>query len=307
MGHDHAHGTGAAHRGRLAMVLALSFVVLVVEAVVAWVTGSLALLADAGHMLGDSFGIVMALAAITVAQRGGAPGLAPDVRLPRARRSWPPAPTASSCWALPGGSSTARSAGFGDSPELEGGLILVAGAMGLVVNVDRPDAAARWCAGEHRTSAAPISRCWATRSAPWRCWSRPSVILLTGWYPADAVASLVIAVMIVPAGDLAAARGRRGVAGVHTSRRRSRGAAGAHPRDRRRLGRARPPRVDHHLGHADHERPCRGRGLGDRRWTRRTACSTGSRECLADHFDVEHSTFQIEPTGHVDSEQHLHH
>ena len=29
--------------------------------------------------------------------------------------------------------------------------------------------------------------------------------------------------------------------------------------------------------------------------------------CLSDHFDVEHSTFQIEPLGHADSEAHAHH
>jgi cobalt-zinc-cadmium efflux system protein len=31
------------------------------------------------------------------------------------------------------------------------------------------------------------------------------------------------------------------------------------------------------------------------------------RTCLADHFDVEHSTFQIEGSGHADSEPHVHH
>jgi cobalt-zinc-cadmium efflux system protein len=31
------------------------------------------------------------------------------------------------------------------------------------------------------------------------------------------------------------------------------------------------------------------------------------RGCLAEHFDVEHSTFQIEPSGHSDSEHHVHH
>ena len=30
------------------------------------------------------------------------------------------------------------------------------------------------------------------------------------------------------------------------------------------------------------------------------------RGCLSEHFDVEHSTFQIEPAGHADSEQHMH-
>ena len=74
VGHQHGQGTGIRHRGRLALVLALSLLVLAVEAVVAWFTGSLALLADAGHVLGDSAGIVMALAAISAAQRGGRPG-----------------------------------------------------------------------------------------------------------------------------------------------------------------------------------------------------------------------------------------
>jgi cobalt-zinc-cadmium efflux system protein len=29
-------------------------------------------------------------------------------------------------------------------------------------------------------------------------------------------------------------------------------------------------------------------------------------ECCADQFDLEHSTFQIEPAGHADSEPHIH-
>jgi hypothetical protein len=108
MGHDHAHGSGAQHRGRLATVLGLTATVLVVEAVIAWITGSLALLADAGHMLGDSFGIVMALAAITVAQRGGAIGSRRSFGT-SAPRSWPQASTGSSCWACRCGSRSARS------------------------------------------------------------------------------------------------------------------------------------------------------------------------------------------------------
>src|SRR3954469_8563851 len=71
MGHDHgAHGTaGAAHRGRLAVVLALTGTVFVVEVVGALLSGSLALLADAAHMATDALGIGMALGAVTLAQR----------------------------------------------------------------------------------------------------------------------------------------------------------------------------------------------------------------------------------------------
>src|SRR5699024_12861489 len=68
MGHDHGLTAGARHRGRLVAVLCLSLSILAIEAVAAWLTSSLALLADAGHVLGDSLGIIMALAAITVAQ-----------------------------------------------------------------------------------------------------------------------------------------------------------------------------------------------------------------------------------------------
>src|SRR5690625_5048369 len=70
MGHDHGLTAGARHRGRLVAVLCLSLSILAIEAVAAWLTSSLALLADAGHVLGDSLGIIMALAAITVAQAG---------------------------------------------------------------------------------------------------------------------------------------------------------------------------------------------------------------------------------------------
>src|SRR4051794_333545 len=73
MGHDHtAHpsGTaGAGHRRRLGLVLALTVTVLVAEVVGAVVSGSLALLADAGHMATDAAGIALALGAVTLAQR----------------------------------------------------------------------------------------------------------------------------------------------------------------------------------------------------------------------------------------------
>lgn len=73
MGHDHSHGAaglGAKHRGRLWIALCLALVVMLVEAVASWYTGSLALLSDAAHVAGDSLGIGMALAAIAAVQRG---------------------------------------------------------------------------------------------------------------------------------------------------------------------------------------------------------------------------------------------
>lgn len=68
MGHGHghglAHGEGRAEdRRRLRWVLAITLSVLVVEVVGALVSGSLALLADAGHMLTDSAAVLIALVA----------------------------------------------------------------------------------------------------------------------------------------------------------------------------------------------------------------------------------------------------
>jgi cobalt-zinc-cadmium efflux system protein len=74
MGHDHSHAVprGLASR-RLALVLALTLAFLVVEVVAGLLTGSLALLADAGHMLTDVAGLVLALAAMKFAERPPSP------------------------------------------------------------------------------------------------------------------------------------------------------------------------------------------------------------------------------------------
>ena len=74
MGAGHDHGTsvlhaGGKHRARLWWAAVLLSVFMVVEAIGALVTGSLALLSDAGHMFTDVLGIAMALAAIHAAGR----------------------------------------------------------------------------------------------------------------------------------------------------------------------------------------------------------------------------------------------
>jgi cobalt-zinc-cadmium efflux system protein len=71
-GHDHGHAHSAT-RGRLTAVLALTFVFLLVEVAAGLLTGSLALLADAGHMLTDVAGLVLALLATKLAERPASP------------------------------------------------------------------------------------------------------------------------------------------------------------------------------------------------------------------------------------------
>ncbi|HET9827775.1 MAG TPA: cation diffusion facilitator family transporter [Nocardioidaceae bacterium] len=67
-GHAHGHAEGrAVDRSRLAMVLAITLAVVGVELVGAWVSGSLALLADAGHLVTDAASVAVALSASYVA------------------------------------------------------------------------------------------------------------------------------------------------------------------------------------------------------------------------------------------------
>ena len=73
---SHAHHHGHHHHGsrrRLALVLALTGAFLAVEVVAGLLTGSLSLLADAGHMLTDVAGLVLALAAMKFAERRPSP------------------------------------------------------------------------------------------------------------------------------------------------------------------------------------------------------------------------------------------
>lgn len=80
MSHDHGHGPdagGSEDRRRLGLVLAITTTIPAVEVIGAVVSGCLALLADAGHMLIDAAGLLIALIAATLAARP-----------PTAQRTW---------------------------------------------------------------------------------------------------------------------------------------------------------------------------------------------------------------------------
>jgi hypothetical protein len=79
-GHGHTHGlnaldavnAGARYRRPLTYAFVLTVGYVLVEFVAGFLSGSLALLSDAGHMLSDAGGLGMSLAAITLASRGTA-------------------------------------------------------------------------------------------------------------------------------------------------------------------------------------------------------------------------------------------
>ena len=69
----HAHGGSSRSRSRLRLVLVLTALYMLAEALGGWWTGSLALLADAGHMLTDVAALALALLAMWFSARPATP------------------------------------------------------------------------------------------------------------------------------------------------------------------------------------------------------------------------------------------
>ncbi len=73
MGHGHCHTPAGTNKRRLGIVLGLTTAYLIAEVIGGLLTHSLALLADAGHMLTDVAGLGLALMAIQFAERPATP------------------------------------------------------------------------------------------------------------------------------------------------------------------------------------------------------------------------------------------
>ena len=73
MTHVHIESGAGKNRSRLLGALALTSAYFLTEVIAGWLTGSLALLADAGHMLTDVAGLALALFAIHMAERPATP------------------------------------------------------------------------------------------------------------------------------------------------------------------------------------------------------------------------------------------
>ncbi|MEP6730143.1 MAG: cation diffusion facilitator family transporter [bacterium] len=78
-GHDHGHGHAHSHADdgsnarRLAVVLALTALYMLAEAIGGWLSHSLALIADAGHMLSDVAALGLSLFAVWISRRPPTP------------------------------------------------------------------------------------------------------------------------------------------------------------------------------------------------------------------------------------------
>ncbi|WP_322411961.1 cation diffusion facilitator family transporter [Microbacterium invictum] len=303
--HDHPEPAGgwrsASSRRLLAISLAITASVMVVQVVGAILSGSLALIADAAHMFTDAAGLVIALLAAVVAARP-----ATDRRTYGYQR-------AEVFGALANGVILivlAAWVGFEavtrllDSAEVEvaGGVMLVVAVIGLVAN-----GAAMWLLSVAQRTNLNVRGAYlevlGDLLGSIAVIIAAIVILVTGWAPADAIASLAIAAMIVPRAvallrevasvlSEAAPRGME----VRDIRAHILGTAGVvdvHDVHVWQLTRGAPVFSAHVV--VAPEVIAEGRS---------DAVLRDLQGCLSEHFDVAHSTFQVEGAGHVEHDAH---
>jgi cobalt-zinc-cadmium efflux system protein len=198
MGDGHAHGHNGVglvdHRGRLAAVLGITLTVLVVEVVGAVISSSLALLADAGHMLTDVAGLTLGLVAAVLA---GRPATA--ARTWGYRRAEVLGAAAQAAVLLAVGVFVLVEAvrRLFEPPEVASGIMLLFGGVALVGNL----VGLAILAGGRRTNLnlrAAFLEVVNDAFGSVAVLGAAVVIATTGWLRADALASLVIGVLIIP-------------------------------------------------------------------------------------------------------------
>jgi len=72
-GHSHDHSHGGSHGRAFALGIALNVAFVAVEVVAGFASGSIALIADAGHNLSDVLGLIVAWAGALLARREPSP------------------------------------------------------------------------------------------------------------------------------------------------------------------------------------------------------------------------------------------
>jgi len=286
-----AHRSAAGRTWRsLAAALGISVAILVVEVVAGLAGNSLALLADAGHVLADVVGMGLSLAAIAIGSR---PRTA--VRTFGLYRLEILAATLNAVVLLGIGVVVLYEAArrFVEPPDVDSTLVTTVAALVIVANL----VSLRLLGGSHRSSLtmrAAYLEIVADLLGSGAVVLAGITIALTGWRQADAVASVLIALLIIPRTlgllrdsvdvllettpkgvdlteverHILEAPGVRGVHDLHAWTITS----GMHVVSAHVvLGpEAMPGDVLDHLG-----------------------------ACLADDFDIDHSTFQLETPEHV--------
>ncbi|MDE0545657.1 cation diffusion facilitator family transporter [Microbacterium sp. C7(2022)] len=301
--HDHAP-RGIRHssnRRLLALSLAITATVMAAQIIGAIVSGSLALLADAVHMFTDAAALVIALVASAIAARPATERNTFGFQRAEVLGALVNAIIliVLSVWVAVEGISRLVSPA---AVEVEGGFMLVVAVVGLGAN-----AVAMWLLSAAQRTNINVRGAYlevlGDLIGSLAVIIAAVVIVLTGWVQADAIASLAIAAMIVPRAigllrEVVHVLAESAPSGTAVGEIRehiltTEGVVDCHDVHVWQLTRGAPVFSAHVV-------------VADEVWEHGHAPAVLSRlqECLASHFDVEHSTFQLEPAGHVEHDAH---
>lgn len=291
----------ADHRGRLAAVLAITVTVLVLEVIGAVVSGSLALLADAAHMLTDVAGLTLGLLAAVLARRPA-----------NAQRTWGyeraevlgAAAQAAVLLAVGGFVLVEGVRRLFSPPEVTSSAMLIFGVVGLVGNSLGLLILASGRGANMNMRAAYLE---VANDALGSVAVIVAAVLVatTGFLRADALASLLIGVLIIPR-TIRLLRDSVDVLlesvprGLDLGDVRERIMRLPHVTDVHDLHASQvATRLPVLTAHVVVEDSCFHDGhLG--------AMLDELQQCIHDDFDIEHSTIQFESAGHGDHEHTTH-
>ena len=194
-GHDHGHDHGVSGRDThraLMRALIVTLVIAVAEIVGGFVTNSLALIADAGHMVTDVGALGLALFAAWLQSRPPAPGQTFGRRRWEVLAAWI---NGAALVAISGGLLWESVGRLRHPPDVQGGLMLVIATVGLASNA----ISAWWLHGaaNHSLNArgaylhvlGDLAGSLATIIAA-------ALLMQFGWRIADPIASIVVSVLV---------------------------------------------------------------------------------------------------------------
>ena len=297
------HAAGRAEdRRRLLLVLLVTLAVVVVEVVGAVVSGSLALLADAGHMLTDAAGIVIALSASLLATR---PVTARRTYGYHRAEIFAAVVNALILLGVCGYLAYAGARRLVDPADVDAGQMLVFAGIGLASNAvslslmrSRRESSLNMKGAYLEVLSDTFGSVLAIVAG--------LLVLTTGFDRADSIASLLIAAMVLPrAGSLLREAGgvllEAAPPGLDVEQVRDHlcgvdGVVDVHDLHAWTITSAMPA-LSAHVTVTEATLADRGVGpiLDD---------LTG---CVAAHFGIDHATFQVEPESHRDHEHDTEH
>jgi cobalt-zinc-cadmium efflux system protein len=298
-GHEHDHGTAAfGHRGRLTIVLVITVGILVSEVIGGLLAHSLVLLADAAHMAADAGGIGLALVAVWFANRPPTPARSFGYQRAEIIAAIVNAVALLSVAVFILVEAVHRLRAPNDTTPgimVVFGLVAIAGNGASLLLLRQAHTESLNMRGAYLEVLSDFLGAGAVLGAA-------AVIAATGFDRADAIASILVALLIVPRtvrliGEaldvlLEATPRAIDIAEVRRHLTETPGVVDVHDLHVWMITSGLPV-LSAHIVTEDH---VLAGGLGGQVLDRLG-------DCLGDHFDIEHCTFQLEPAGHAAHER----